>query len=173
MSPEQIFAVCNSIALLGWLILVFAGRKRWAAPLVTGLVLPLFLGVVYTALVFRHWGESPGGLGSLSAVSSLFSNRWLLLAGWVHYLAFDLFIGSWEVRDAQENGVPHLLVIPSLVLTFMFGPAGLVLYFLTRTIVTRAGFTRTATLRPDPAAPLSPPARCQRTGPLPSIRPAP
>ena len=57
---------------------------------------------------------------------------WLLLAGWIHYLAFDLFVGSWEVRDAQERGIPHLAVVPCLLLTFMFGPAGWFLYNLVR-----------------------------------------
>jgi ABA4-like protein len=55
-----------------------------------------------------------------------------LLAGWTHYLAFDLFIGGWEVRDAQARGIPHLLVVPALVLTFLFGPAGLLLYLAIR-----------------------------------------
>ena len=56
----------------------------------------------------------------------------MLLAGWTHYLAFDLFIGGWEVRDAQRRGIPHLLVVPALVLTFLFGPAGLLLYLAIR-----------------------------------------
>jgi membrane protein insertase Oxa1/YidC/SpoIIIJ len=145
MSPDRIFSLCNSAALLGWLVLVFAGRKRWAGRLITGVVLPLIFGVVYAALVIENWGLTPGGFGSLAAVASLFSNRWMLLAGWIHYLAFDLFVGSWEVGDAQEKGINHVLVIPSLVLTFLFGPAGLLLYYLTRTIVTRS-----AGLRPDP-----------------------
>jgi len=54
------------------------------------------------------------------------------LAGWVHYLAFDLFIGSWEVRDANRHGIPPWAIIPSLILTFLFGPMGLLLYFLIR-----------------------------------------
>jgi hypothetical protein len=58
----------------------------------------------------------------------LFTDHWLVLAGWVHYLAFDLFIGSWQVRDARRNRVPFLLVLPCLLLTFLFGPIGLLLY---------------------------------------------
>ena len=56
----------------------------------------------------------------------------MLLAGWIHYLAFDLFIGGWETRDAVRNGIPHLLVIPCLLLTFMLGPIGLLAYFALR-----------------------------------------
>jgi predicted TIM-barrel fold metal-dependent hydrolase len=72
----------------------------------------LLLAAVYTVLVPLHWGESPGGFSTLTAVSQLFSNPWMLLAGWIHYLAFDLFIGAWEVRDSAQHGIPHLLVIP-------------------------------------------------------------
>ena len=63
---------------------------------------------------------------------ALFDNPWALLAGWTHYLAFDLFIGGWEVRDAQRRGIPHLLIVPALVLTFLLGPAGLLLYLAIR-----------------------------------------
>jgi hypothetical protein len=61
--------------------------------------------------------------------------RWALLAGWTHYLAFDLFIGGWEVRDAQRRGISHLLVVPALILTFLVGPAGLLLYLAIRRLV--------------------------------------
>jgi Domain of unknown function (DUF4281) len=132
MNPGQVFRICNLVAMAGWLILIFAGRRRWASGLVSGYAIPLAFGLFYIALVAFHWGESPGGFGTLDGVASLFTNRWMLLAGWIHYLAFDLFIGSWQVRDAREKGVPHLIVLPSLGLTFFFGPAGLVLYFATR-----------------------------------------
>jgi len=138
MSAEQVFSIANSTALLGWLILVVLGPKRWAAPLITGAILPLIFAVLYAGLILAHWGESKGGFSSLASVATLFSNQWLLLAGWVHYLAFDLFIGSWQVRDARRKGIPHLLVIPSLILTFLFGPTGLLLYFLVRCVKSRS-----------------------------------
>ena len=149
MTPDQLFSICNTVALIGWIILIVAGPRRWASSLLTGFAIPLAFGILYAILAGIHWGETPGGFGTLSGVASLFSNRWMLLAGWIHYLAFDLFIGSWEVRDAKDKGVPHWLIIPSLGLTFMFGPAGLVLYFITRT-----AFTRSAGLQPGPAAKL-------------------
>lgn len=137
MGPDQLFRICNLVALGGWIVLIFFGPRRWASGLVTGFVIPLTFGVLYAGLVAIHYGDTPGGFGTLEGVASLFTNHWMLLAGWIHYLAFDLFIGSWEVRDAQEKGLNHLYVIPALGLTFMFGPAGLVLYFLTRTALTR------------------------------------
>jgi hypothetical protein len=138
MTPERLFSLCNFLALIGWLILILAGRMRWAARMVTGVVIPMVIAILYAYLIAAHWGDTQGGFGTLDGVAALFSNRWLLLAGWIHYLAFDLFIGSWEVRDAQVLGISHLIVIPCLVLTFMFGPVGLLLYFLIRTSRTRS-----------------------------------
>lgn len=137
MSAEQIFSICNSVALAGWLILAIAGRKRWASYLTSGVILPLLLAVAYLVVLVGHWGETKGGFGTLTDVAALFSNRWVLLAGWIHYLCFDLFIGSWEVRDAEARGISHWLVIPCLFFTFMFGPVGLLLYFGLRVARTR------------------------------------
>lgn len=133
MTAELVFSLANTTALLGWLLLVILGPRRWVAPLITGAILPLLFAVLYGSLLAVHWGDAPGGgFGSLAQVAALFANRWLLLAGWVHYLAFDLFVGSWQVRDARANGIPHWFVIPCLILTFLFGPTGLLLYFLIR-----------------------------------------
>jgi hypothetical protein len=132
MTAEQVFSIANLIAVAGWLILIVAGRIRWITSLVTGAILPLLFAVLYSFLVAAHWGEKTGGFGTLAQVRALFSNDWLLLAGWVHYLAFDLFIGSWQVRDAQKHDIPHLLLVPGLLLTFMFGPIGLLLYCIVR-----------------------------------------
>jgi hypothetical protein len=134
MTAEQVFFIANLIAVAGWLLLIVAGRTRWVSSLVTGIVLPLLFALLYSFLVAAHWGEKTGGFGTLAQVRTLFSNDWLLLAGWVHYLAFDLFIGSWQVRDARKHGIPHLLLVPGLILTFMFGPIGLLLYCIVRLV---------------------------------------
>ena len=138
MSPERLFSICNSIALAAWLLLIVLGRRRWVTNLVTGFAIPLILSVVYTALIAEHWRDpGGGGFSTLAGVALLFSNPWKLLAGWVHDLACDLVTGTGEVRDSIDKGVPHLIVIPSLALTFLFGPMGLLLYIATRAIVTR------------------------------------
>jgi hypothetical protein len=120
MTPERLFSLCNSFAVVGWLVLVFTGRMRWAARLVSGVIIPLIIAILYVYLIAAHFGKTQGGFRTLDQVATLFSNRWLLLAGWIHYLAFDLFIGSWQVRDALMLGISHLIVIPCLALTFMF-----------------------------------------------------
>ena len=137
MSPEKIFSLCGMLATVGWLLLVFLPRWRWTARLVCPVIIPLVIALIYLWLVATTFGRTPGGFGSLAEVSQLFSNSRALLAGWIHYLAFDLFVGSWEVRDAQRVGLHHLLVVPCLVLTFLFGPIGLLLYFVLRASLRR------------------------------------
>lgn len=132
LTPDRLFALANPLAMLGWALLVLAPRWRGTRTLVLSGALPLLLAAAYAVLITAHYvgahgGE--GGFGSLAAVAALFRDPWALLAGWVHYLCFDLFTGAWEVRDAQQRGLSHWLVVPALALTFLFGPVGLLLYF--------------------------------------------
>jgi hypothetical protein len=85
------------------------------------------------------WGEGQGDFRSLAGVMALFDAPYGVLAGWLHFLAFDLFVGAWIVEDALRRGVPAWARIIPLPLTFMFGPAGLGLYLLMR-----AGLSRDA-----------------------------
>jgi hypothetical protein len=127
MTADALFQILNMATLAAWLPLVFLPRRRWATTLVP-IAVPALLGVVYVVLIAVSLPGSDGGFSSLAGVRALFADPRGLLAGWTHYLAFDLFIGGWEVRDAQQRGISHLLVVPALVLTFLFGPAGLLLY---------------------------------------------
>ncbi len=121
----------------GWLLLIFFPRNK-VARLISGSVLPIALSIFYLILIASNIRDAEGGFGSLADVTKLFQKPELLLAGWIHYLAFDLFIGAWEVRDAQRNQIPHLVVLPCLVMTFMLGPVGLLFYFAIRTAKTRS-----------------------------------
>jgi hypothetical protein len=133
VTPEQVFSITNLIAFIAWVALVILPGRRWVTGIVTGVVVPTFFAVVYVAIVAATLGREPGGsFSTLAGVATLFSNPWVLLAGWIHYLAFDLLIGTWETRDARERGVPHLLLVPCLVLTFLLGPAGWLLYMVVR-----------------------------------------
>jgi hypothetical protein len=148
---ETIFSACGALAMLGWAGLVLLPRVPFVVDVLSRLIIPALIGVVYLTLMISstHLTPADGGFGSLAGVKALFSVDALLLGGWVHYLAFDLFVGSWEVRDAKRRGVHHLLVIPCLLATFMAGPAGLVLYLLLRTLV---GFFGNASERQEAVA---------------------
>ena len=135
--PEALFSLASTAVLPGWLLLAFLPRWRHTARLVCAVVIPGLLAVLYAAVIAARWGGAEGGFSSLADVQKLFADPWLLIAGWVHYLAFDLFVGAWEVRDAQRLRIPHLLVLPCLVLTFLFGPVGLLVYGIVRAVRTR------------------------------------
>ena len=134
MSAEQIFPVCNIVAMVGWLLLVVAPRWRVTEWLVISGIWSLVLSLIYFILIVIHFPGAEGGFGTLDEVATLFSNRYLLLAVWVHYLAFDLLVGALEVRQSKAAGIPHLLLIPVLVLTFMLGPIGLVVFFVIKSV---------------------------------------
>jgi hypothetical protein len=136
MTAEAVFSLANTTALAGWILLLFAPKLR-RILFVPGYVIPALLGLLYLGLVVTHFGASDGSFNSLAGVAKLFADPWVLLAGWIHYLAFDLFIGSWEVRDAQSRGLAHWRLIPCLVLTFLFGPIGLLLYLAQRALTTK------------------------------------
>lgn len=127
MTPEQLFGICNTTALASWIAL--AALPRWA--IVTGVIrwgVISGLATLYTALIlvffFRVEG---GGFFSLAAVQTLFADPRIALAGWVHYLAFDLFVGLWIAARADALAISRLVQLPILLATFMFGPFGLLL----------------------------------------------
>ncbi len=132
MNAEQIFSIVNPVAMIGWLLLLIVPRWKFTNMLVLSAAIPLLLSVAYLALIIVFFGRSEGGFGSLPEVMKLFSYEWAALAGWIHYLAFDLFVGSWEVKDAQANSISHWFVIPCLILTFLLGPIGFLLYHILR-----------------------------------------
>lgn len=137
MNPDALFQLANPLALLGWLALLVSPLVPRAAQAVAAAAIPLLLSLAYAGLVLAFWWEAPGGFGSLPEVQALFTHPHIALAGWLHYLAFDLFLGAWEVRTARAEGIPHWAVIPCLVLTFLFGPAGLLAFAILRFTLVR------------------------------------
>ncbi len=111
MHPETLFSASGKLALAGRALL-FAPRWRWSQRIASA-ISPLALAAVYLVLIVLYFAKSPGGFGTLAQVTRLFQNPWLLLAGWIHYLAFDLFLGAWQTRQAQRLGISHFVVIPS------------------------------------------------------------
>ena len=136
IDPEIAFDLAGKLALLGWLGLIaslFVARVRPAAQMATRILIPGLLAIAYGLLIWTGFGEvKGGGFGSIAEVRALFGSDNALAAGWLHYLAFDLFVGSWIVANGLERRVPVLLILPCLPLTFLFGPLGLFLFILLR-----------------------------------------
>lgn len=141
--PAQQFELANAMALIGWIWLIVwlllpAGlhnRTRWL-----GLVLPFLFAIMYAAAALVHFSSAEGGFQTLKGVLSLFDHPGATLGGWIHYLAFDLFVGWCIAGHAYNKRVNRLLVVPCLLLTFMLGPVGLLLYgivLLSNGIITR------------------------------------
>ena len=127
---KRSFPAANAAIVPAWLLMIVAPRWKWTQRLIRGLWIPLLLSVAYVAIVLTHIGASEGSFFSLAGVMRLFDHPMITLAGWLHYLAFDLCVGSWELVDAQRRGISHWLVVPCLLLTLMWGPAGLLCYMI-------------------------------------------
>lgn len=132
MNLELLFTLCVASVLPAWLLMICAPGWKWTQKLLDSRILSVLLAVVYTVLVLVFWRDSAGDFSSLAGVARTFETPELLLAGWVHYLAFDLLIGAWELKDAQKLEIPHSFLIPCLILTFVLGPMGFLAYCLLR-----------------------------------------
>jgi hypothetical protein len=132
MTPEAMFQIANPIALLGWAALLLAPLAPRFVDRLADLIIPMLMALAYSALMLAYWSGATGGYSSLPDVMALFTDPHVALAGWVHYLAFDLFVGAWATRTAKAEGIPHPLVLPHLVLIFLFGPAGFLTFHAMR-----------------------------------------
>lgn len=134
MTPDFMFGAGNQLALAGWAILIFLPR-RWRIVWIPRFVIPTILAFGYAPLVLANFFTGEGGFSSIAQVRALFQNDAMLTAGWLHYLAFDLFVGSWIAIESDRAGIPRTIQAVLLLATFMFGPVGFLLFVLTRTLM--------------------------------------
>ena len=137
MSLEHLFYIVNAAVVPFWAALVLAPRWSGTAFLLKTHLGPCALAVVYVCMAIAFIPGSEGSMGSLGSLTQAFSDEGVLLLGWVHYLSFDLLVGSWILRDAQRIGMRHLFVAPCLILTMMLGPSGWLAYVLAKRVKTR------------------------------------
>ncbi|MDE2444912.1 MAG: DUF4281 domain-containing protein [Alphaproteobacteria bacterium] len=134
MTADLAFSIVNPVALVGWLVL--AAGVIWAKPLlrdvIAGAAMPIALSGFYVVLIGAFFFKADGGFDTLAHVQLLFTNKWAALAGWVHYLAFDLMTGAIVAREVMRLGISRLFLIVLLPLTFMFGPAGYFAFMILR-----------------------------------------
>lgn len=134
MDTSQIFSLAGSLAALQWLLLIILPKWKVTFWLIRYPVVPILLSATYCIYITGFFTIAGGGYNSLQQVRTLFSNDSLLLAGWVHYLAFDLLIGFAIIKLSQERTISRWLIIPCLILTFVFGPIGFLIYQIVKKI---------------------------------------
>lgn len=131
MNYELIFSAAGLAAMSGWAALLVSPLIPKWSDRIAGFAIPLLLAAAYCVIAFMP-SDSEGGFGSFEEVALLFSSPSALMAGWLHFLAFDLLIGAWICRTARREGISFWAVLPTLPLTFMFGPAGFLAFSLVR-----------------------------------------
>jgi len=145
MTTDLLFTLLNLSVMPAWLLLIFAPRWSVTHGFVHSFFYPVLLGCAYLvgiiATLFFGMGGEGAGFNTIAQVRGIFASDVGVLVGWAHYLVFDLFVGAWEARDAQRRGFNHWLLIPCLLLTFMFGPVGLLLYLGLRRVTGKGGAT--------------------------------
>lgn len=127
MPPDQLFGICNTAALAAWIALVAAPRWQVVTAAIRWGVISALAGLYAVLILVFFFRVEGGGFFSLAAVQTLFADAWVALAGWIHYLAFDLFVGLWIAARADARGISRVVQAPILLATFMFGPLGLLL----------------------------------------------
>jgi hypothetical protein len=135
MTAAEVFSIANMTAMPMWLLMVFLPKWKATRFLIDYKLIPILLSLVYAFYIFQ--AIQIGGamdFGSLSSVMDLFTEENAVLAGWVHYLAFDLLVGMWILDQNKELKINQLLIIPCLLGSFMFGPLGFLLFMIIKTI---------------------------------------
>ncbi|MEN1785351.1 MAG: ABA4-like family protein [Bacteroidota bacterium] len=138
MTSTEIFSIANTIAMPMWLLMMVLPKWKFTRFLIDYKVVPITLSLCYVIYVLFHLqGGGNLNFGSLASVTALFSQENVVMAGWVHYLAFDLLIGMWMLNENRTVGIPQLLMIPMLLATFMLGPVGFLLFITAKAIKTK------------------------------------
>jgi hypothetical protein len=127
MALTTLFSAASMLAMAGWVVLLLApwSRELWR---VLATLVAVVLSMLYAGLIGAFWTSAEGDFNSLAGVAQLFGHEGLLLAGWVHYLAFDLLVGLWEREESRRIGLSRWILAPCLLLTLWFGPIGWLLF---------------------------------------------
>jgi hypothetical protein len=135
---ETIFSLSSLLVMPFWFLMVLLPRWRWTQRIVQSPLVAVAPALVYAILVLPQIGTLLPALSqpTLVGVAALLGTPAGTTIGWLHFLAFDLFVGRWIYLDSQERGITAWIVSPLLLLTLMFGPIGFVTYLIVRSIYT-------------------------------------
>jgi len=134
MIPSDVFSIVNPLAMVMWILMIFLPKWKATTFLMDYKIIPVVLSLVYAFYIIISLQNGGMDFGSLESVMELFTKENAVLAGWVHYLAFDLLVGMWILDENKKHKIHHLLIIPCLIGSFMLGPIGFLLFIIIRTI---------------------------------------
>ena len=135
---EMVYLWLNIGILPFWFTLIIFPQSRISRVFITS-VFPIFvLSLVYIYLLYIAYLDSYDFFQNfklylgLNEVSNLFENQIFLILFWVHFLAINLFCGGWIVNDSQMLSMNKFLVSFPLIITYLIGPIGIVIYWVIR-----------------------------------------
>lgn len=138
MNPSSIFSFANSFVFLGWILLIFLPKWKYTQTVILNGIVLLF-SILYAYLLLKDIVSfNVDSFSTLANVKALFQNDNAVAMGWIHYLAFDLFVGAYIVRKSQKLQISRWLYTLTLPFTFMFGPVGYLLFFILKTVKTQS-----------------------------------
>lgn len=132
MTYEIIFNIYNTGILIFWLFILVFPKSKLTQKMTDFPWIPLVIAFGYIYFLGTSDSIFSVDFSSLSGLTEMFqnSNSRGVAAGWLHYLAFDFWVGCWILRDSQKKGVKHAFVIFPMLCTFMLGPVGVIIYTL-------------------------------------------
>ena len=121
-----------------WFLLIFLPETKFCKIFVTSIFPLLILSIIDLYLIFEIYKNGFNLFDifnlylGLDELLNIFSDKNYIILFWIHFLAINLFCGSWIVRDSQKFNIPKFLTFIPLVLTYFIGPLGIFIYWLIR-----------------------------------------
>lgn len=142
MDLDLIYYILLAIVHPAWFLLIFLPKWKWTDKIVHYGWIPAILTLLYIAVFVSSYIDGQPILGganmqTVDGVAAFLGSQYVALVAWIHLLTFDLFVGAWIVRDSKGLSIHPLIVAPCVILTYLFGPAGLFLYLLLRFAIRR------------------------------------
>ena len=135
---DMIYLWLNIGVIPFWIILLFFPQSKISSFFVSS-IFPYFLfGAIYIYLLYYIFIQDYDFFNNfnlylgIDELSDLFSNSSFLILFWVHFLAINLFCGSWIVKDSQKLNISKIIVFFPLLLTYFIGPVGIFVYWIIR-----------------------------------------
>lgn len=132
MSSDDFYWYASILIFIPWALLLVAPRWQYTEPVAFGAAIILLVAAAIFTFLYLTGPEVGGSLLSLDGLTHLFRSKEMLLTGWLNYLSFCLLVGTWQTHDARQLKIGHIFLVPSLLLTMLTGPAGLLLYLVVR-----------------------------------------